>query len=215
MRTLLVLVSVFGAAFAGVGILTPREEAEVLQLYRTHCGGWGSSGQEHGWGSIHCKRSPEELTQTAHYNVRVPGSSGGAQTIFVQPPAVRYNHRVQIQGSGGAGSQTKVYVLPQKATHQLTSDFRPGQNGEAKTQVFFLKGDNSNSVSGGSGGGGYGAPANQSPPQGNYGPPPNQTPQNYGPPNNQPPQSYRTLLQNFGPPPQNYGPPPAQGGWGK
>lgn len=108
-----------------MGTLSPQEEAEALQLFQRLCSGYGAEGQDIGGTLVYCKRANGDRQETLNHNVNVQDSSRPpAQVVFVQPPPVRYQHRVLVQGSAGQGQQTKVYVLPQKATHELQADYR-------------------------------------------------------------------------------------------
>jgi len=174
MKTLLVIASVLGVAYAGVGTLSPQEEAEALQLFERLCSGYGAEGQDVGGTLVYCKRGNDDRQETLNHNVNVQDTSKGqAQVVFVQPPPVRYQHRVLVQGSGAQGQQTKVYVLPQKATHELSADYRGQQAAPVKPTVYFLKGGDSASK----------PPAYGAPPPSSYGPPQQQAPGNsYGAP---------------------------------
>ncbi|CAL8128648.1 unnamed protein product [Orchesella dallaii] len=168
MKQFMVIATLLGVAYAGVGHLSPSEEAEVLILFHKLCSGYGSevNGQDLGWARVYCKRASGVITESQTHKVKVPGLSGQAQTVFVQPPPVRYHHNVEIVSDGGQGGQTKIYVLPQTATHTVHAKghIKPGT--QVKPVVYFLKGGSS-SISGG-----YGTP--QQPFQPGYGmtPPP-------------------------------------------
>jgi len=170
MKTFLVIASLLGVAYAGVGTLSPQEEAEALQLFERLCSGYGAEGQDIGGTLVYCKRGNQDRQETLSHNVNVQDDSRTpAQVVFVQPPPVRYQHRVLVQGSGAQGQQTKVYVLPQQATHELSADYRGQQAAPVKPTVYFLKGGDSS-----------GSP----PPPSSYGPPtqPQQPQQPYGAP---------------------------------
>lgn len=126
-----------------MGTLSPQEEADALQLFQRLCSGYGSEGgQDIGGMLVYCKRGNGDRQETLNHNVNVQDTSRQpAQVVFVQPPPVRYQHRVLVQGSGAQGQQTKVYVLPQQATHQLSADYRGQQAVAVKPTVYFLKGD--------------------------------------------------------------------------
>jgi len=235
MRTLLIIAYVIGVAYAGVGQLSLSEEQDALNLFNRLCSGYGSDGQDIGGTRVFCKRGQGEITETQNHRVTVPGSSGQSQTVFVQPPSVRYVHTVDIVSSGGQGTQTKIYVLPQTSTHTINPNIQQRPGSQVKPVVYFLKGG----ISSGSSSGGYGPPANQ-PPSSGYGPPQQtQPPQGYGPPPSrtsfgppaplsyspplsasQPPSSYGLppTRTSYGPPPtqppQGYGPPPAPSSYG-
>ncbi|CAL8128649.1 unnamed protein product [Orchesella dallaii] len=164
----LILAIAFGAAYArpGVGHLSPSEEAEILNLYGKLCSGYGSDGQDLGWTRVYCKRAGGEITESTNHRVNVPGQSGQGQTVFVQPPSARYHHNVEIVSDGGQGGQTKIYVLPQTATHTVTPNVHSKPGTQVKPVVYFLKGGSSSSNS-------YGPP--QQPSQPGYGAPPPDT----------------------------------------
>ncbi|CAL8128650.1 unnamed protein product [Orchesella dallaii] len=210
-----VIASILGVAYAGVGHLSPSEEADALQLFHKICSGYGSegAGQDLGWTRVYCKKASGVITESQNHMVKVPGQSGQAQTVFVQPPPARYHHKVEIVSDGGQGGQTKIYVLPQTATHTVHAKghIKPGT--QVKPVVYFLKGGSSSNP------GGYGPPQQPSPPE--YGPPavlppPQQpSPPEYGPPAAFPlPEKHEPLPpSNYGPPakqphPPSYGPPP-------
>lgn len=161
-----VLASVLGVAYAGVGTLSPQEEADALQLFERLCSGYGSEqGTDIGGTLVYCKRAQGGRQETLNHNVNVQDTSRApGQVVFVQPPPVRYQHRVLVQGSGSQGQQTKVYVLPQQATHELTADYRGQSATPVKPTVYFLKGDGSSSSSTG-----YGPPPSNPAPQPNPG----------------------------------------------
>jgi len=209
MRTLLIIASVIGVAYAGVGQLSLSEEQDALNLFNRLCSGYGSDGQDLGGTRVYCKRGQGEITETQNHRVTVPGSSGQSQTVFVQPPSVRYVHTVDIVSSGGQGTQTKIYVLPQKATHTINPNVQQRPGSQVKPVVYFLKGGISSSSSSGGYGpsSGYGPPQQTQPPQG-YGPPPSRT--SFGPPA---PLSYSPPLP-VSQPPSSYGPPPAPSSYG-
>ncbi|ODM97733.1 hypothetical protein Ocin01_08946 [Orchesella cincta] len=149
MRTFLILASALGVAYAG---------------------GYGADGQDVGWTRVYCKRGNGEITENTNHRVNVPGSSGQAQTVFIQPPPARYNHNVEIWSGGNQGGQTKIYVLPQKATHTVTPNVQKTPGTQVKPVVYFLNKGGSSSSSNS-----YGPPANV--PPSNYGAPP---PTGYG-----------------------------------
>ncbi|CAL8100386.1 unnamed protein product [Orchesella dallaii] len=175
MRTLLILASALGVAYAGVGTLSPSEEAEALQLFARLCSGYGAEGQDIGGTLVYCKRGKDDRTERLNHNVNVQDNTRQpGQVVFVQPPPVRYQHRVLVQGQGAQGQQTKVYVLPQQASHDLSADYRGGQVNAVKPVVYFLKGGESGGSSG------YGAPTRQI--ETSYGSPSSQPGANYGAP---------------------------------
>lgn len=204
-----------GVAYAGVGNLTPQEEAEALKMFERLCSGYGAEGQDIGGVLVYCKRGPGDRQEVLNHNVNVQDNTKQpAQVVFVQPPPVRYTHRVWVQGQGAQGQQTKVYVLPQQATHELTADYKGQQAQAVKPTVYFLKGDSN---------GGYGPaqppPSNYGPPPSNYGPPPSAPSNNYGAPPSAPSNNYgpppKAPGNSYGPPPKapgnSYGPPPQPG----
>ncbi|ODM97734.1 hypothetical protein Ocin01_08947 [Orchesella cincta] len=190
MRTFLIFAAAFGVAYAGVGVLSPSEEAEALQLFAKLCSGYGSDGQDIGWTRVYCKRGSGEITENTNHKVNVPGSSGQAQTVFIQPPPARYHHNVEIWSGGNQGGQTKIYVLPQKATHTVTPNVQKTPGTQVKPVVYFLNNGASSTSTG------YGPPSKQ-PSAPSYGspPPPHKPPQNYGPPAKLPPPSYEVPIE--------------------
>jgi hypothetical protein len=140
-------------AHAGVRELNNREEQDALQLYLRVCGqGQGAEGSRNIDGfNIHCKSPRQQVVQEVlNHQVNVQGSPNQQQDIvFVQPPAVNYQHNLQLNGSPGQGGQTKIYVLPQQANHQLATNFNLGQITRSKPEVHFLNrnGQNNNIVS--------------------------------------------------------------------
>ncbi|CAL8128668.1 unnamed protein product [Orchesella dallaii] len=156
MRTLLLLAASLGVAYAGVGQLSPSEEADALSLFNRLCNGRGSEGQDIGGTLVYCKRGPGEISESQNHRVRVPGSQGKAQAVFVQPPPARYHHNVDIVSEGGEGGRTKIYVLPQQATHTVTPNILPQPGTQTKPIVYFL-GGNGGGRSGGGGGGSSGS----------------------------------------------------------
>jgi len=165
MRTFLVLAAALGVAYAGVGQLSPSEEAEALNLFDRLCNGYNAEGQDIGGTRVYCKRASGETSQTTNHRVTVPGQNGQGQTVFVQPPPARYQHNVDIVSEGGEGGRTKIYVLPQQATHTVTPNVVTNPGTQTKPVVYFLKGGSSsgssNSIRGGSSGSvgnSYGAP---------------------------------------------------------
>jgi len=193
MKTFLLIASCLGVALAGVGHLSPSEEADILHLFEKLCNGYGSEGQDIGWTRVYCKRGSGEITETKHHQVNVPGSSGQAQTVFVQPPPARYHHKVEVISGGGQGGQTKIYVLPQTATHHVTPKVQTHPGTQVKPVVYFLKGGSSS---------GYGPPSKVPPPSHHYEISP---PSSYGPPAKQQPPS-----QGYGHPPPPPPPPPTK-----
>lgn len=112
-------------AHAGVRELSPQEEAEALQLFDQICGQGYSEGTQLGDTLVYCKRARGENSETLNHQVQVnSGSQGQNQVVFVQPPPVKYLHRVAISGSSGSSSGAKIYVLPQKASHTLEAQVR-------------------------------------------------------------------------------------------
>jgi len=157
MRALLILSTacLLAPAFAGVRELSPQEEAEALQLFSQICGS-GSEGTNLGDTLVYCKRAKGDLQETLNHQVQVNGNSAGQnQVVFVQPPPVKYLHRVAITGQGAQGQQAKIYVLPQKATHELQAQYQGGATQAQKPVVYFLKGNNNGGNNGGNNNGGY------------------------------------------------------------
>jgi len=145
MKTFLILAIALGVAYGrpGVGHLSPSEEAEALHLFNKLCSGYGSDGQDLGWTKVYCKRASGEITESTNHRVNLPGQSGQAQTVFVQPPPARYHHNVEVISGGGQGGQTKIYVLPQTATHHVTPKVHQTPGTQVKPVVYFLKGGSS------------------------------------------------------------------------
>ncbi|CAL8128647.1 unnamed protein product [Orchesella dallaii] len=204
MKTFLILASALGVAYAGVGQLSPSEEADALNLFDRLCSGYGAEGQDIGGTLVYCKRASGEISETRNHRVNVPGQNGQSQTVFIQPPPARYQHNVEIVSDGNQGGQTKIYVLPQQASHTINPQIQQNPGTQSKPVVYFLKGGNSNS---GSVRSDYGAPA----------PPPPQPilRESYGAPAPPPPQPI--LRESYGAPAQpvvrsGYGAPePLQG----
>ncbi|CAL8128672.1 unnamed protein product [Orchesella dallaii] len=146
MRFLVVFASVLAVGYAGVGQLNPNEEAEALRLFNSICGG-GSEGQNIGGSTVYCKRAPGEINESRNHRVRVSGQSGNNQAVFIQPPPARYHHNVDIISGGGPDDRTKIYVLPQQATHTINANFEQTPGGQNKPVVYFLRGGNSESGS--------------------------------------------------------------------
>jgi len=158
MRTFLILASALGVAYAGVGQLSPSEEQDALALFDRLCSGYGAEGQDIGGTRVYCKRASGEITETQNHRVNVPGQNGQGQTVFIQPPPARYQHNVEIVSDGGQGGQTKIYVLPQQATHTVTPNVVTNPGTQTKPVVYFLRGGSSSSSVRGAEPG-YGAPA--------------------------------------------------------
>ncbi|ODM92763.1 hypothetical protein Ocin01_13923 [Orchesella cincta] len=178
-----ILASFIGVTYAGVGVLGPREEAEALQLFANICSGYGSDG---GRDIVYCKRGSGQLTETAHHQVRVPGGgSGAAQTVFIQPPPVRYIHRVQIQGGGGGGGVVEVkprFTCCHKGLIMRYLQITDLDRVEMAVvqEVVVAAAEAAMGVPAPQPPSNYGAPAAQ--PPSNYGVPPAQLPSNYGAP---------------------------------
>lgn len=168
---------------AGVGILSPQEEARAFELWTKFCLGpnqVGPYGTNYGPTQVYCKIATGEQEETYNHQIQIPPSTQvHSQVVFVRPPPVRYNHLVHITGSAGPKSPpAKIYVLPQKNSHQISTSYIPGQAEKPeKPVVYFLKG--SQGVIEGS----------QVSPPPEYGPPSNQVspPPQYGPPQSQQP----------------------------
>ncbi|CAL8128679.1 unnamed protein product [Orchesella dallaii] len=189
MKTLLIFASALSIAYAGVGTLSPSEEAEALNLFNRLCNGYNSEGQVVGGTRVYCKRGSGEISESRNHRVSIPGQSGSGQTVFIQPPAARYHHNVEIVAGGGEGDRTKIYVLPQQATHTINPNIQQTPGTQNKPVVYFLKGGSSSGSSSGSNQGSYGPPPSNTnygapPSKPNYGAPPSQT--NYGPPASKP-----------------------------
>jgi len=144
---------------AGVGQLSPAEEEDVLILFAKVCADGRSEGAQIGDSKVYCKNSPDLLSEIVNHQVTVPGTALGDQVVFIRPPPVVYKHNVNIQGSGGAAQKTKIYVLPQKSQHEISSQFNPGPTVTQKPTVYFLKSDGSSE--GANFGYRYGAPLPQ------------------------------------------------------
>ncbi|ODM97736.1 hypothetical protein Ocin01_08945 [Orchesella cincta] len=173
MRTFLILAAAFGVAYAGVRELTPSEEADALDLFNRLCSGYGSDGQDVGGTRVYCKRANGEINESQNH----------------RPPPARYQHNVEIVSEGGEGGQTKIYVLPQQATHTVTPNVQQNPGSQTKPVVYFLKGGSSSSSVRGQDPG-YGAP-----------PPPPQIRDSYG----APPQAQPVLRSSYGAPEVNQG----------
>jgi len=92
--------------------------------------------------NIHCKSATEDYWDTIKHKVVVPqGPPSPGQILFVSPPAVHYKHQIWLnQNEVGNGQKTKIYVLPQKASHQIQTHFKPSDAVTPnKPSVFFLK----------------------------------------------------------------------------
>jgi len=156
MKVLLILSTacLFAPALAGVRELSPQEEQEALQLFAQICG-QGSEGSRLGDTLVYCKRARGDLQETLNHQVQVDGNAPGqSQVVFVQPPPVKYLHRVAITGQGAQGQQAKIYVLPQKATHELQAQYQGGATQAQKPVVYFLKGNPNGGNNGGNNNGG-------------------------------------------------------------
>ncbi|OXA55632.1 hypothetical protein Fcan01_09627 [Folsomia candida] len=124
----------FAVAHAGVGILSPQEEADVLQLFAKLCGSRSEGGD---WGGA--RFGPGENVEIVNHNVEVPAPAIPDSVVFVQPPPVTYKHNVAVQGGVGIAPRTKIYVLPQRSQHSITSQYNPGDVVTSKPNVYFLK----------------------------------------------------------------------------
>lgn len=139
------LFQVFVALFisvsqAGVGVLSPQDEANALQLFHSMCA-QGGGGGDYGEYRVWCKSSGQDYQEEVlTHQVHVPqGAATPGQIVFVQAPPISYRHNIQLSGAPGGQQSSKIYVLPQKATHSIEATYRPGGNpGSAKPQVFFL-----------------------------------------------------------------------------
>lgn len=139
-----VIIAFFGLvayASAGVGVLSPAEEQDVLNLFAKVCSDGRSEGAQIGDNKVYCKNAPDLISEIVNHQVTVPGTQIGDQVVFIRPPPVVYKHNVQIQGSGGTNQKTKIYVLPQKSQHEISSQYNPGVTVTQKPTVYFLKSD--------------------------------------------------------------------------
>ncbi|CAL8128673.1 unnamed protein product [Orchesella dallaii] len=199
MQKSLIFMSILGVVYAGVGQLSPNEEAEAINLFNNLCSGYGSDGQDIGGSRVYCKRGSGEITESQNHRLNVQGQSGLGQTVFVQPPPARYHHNVEILSDGGPGGQTKIYVLPQEATHSITPNVQQGHVTQSKPVVYFLNGRSSSSSNSNSIRGGYGSPPSSS----------QQIREGYGASQVIQPVRNAPVRDNFGPPQS----PPSHGGY--
>ncbi|XP_021952582.1 uncharacterized protein LOC110849480 isoform X2 [Folsomia candida] len=138
------LISVFtsvliSCSYAGVGVLSPQEEQNVLNLFHRMCSHNRNDAADLGDFTVFCKSARDDQEETLVHQVHVPqGPPQPANVVFVSPPAVRYQHQIVLKGSPGQAQANKIYVLPQKATHSLHATFNPGHNPTSKPMVFFL-----------------------------------------------------------------------------
>ncbi|CAL8124298.1 unnamed protein product [Orchesella dallaii] len=138
---IIALLGLVAVAYGGVGVLSPAEEQDVLALYLKICSDGRSEASQVGDAKIFCKNSPDLLSEIVNHQVQVPGTALGDQVVFIRPPPVVYKHNVNIQGGGGAAQKTKIYVLPQKSQHEISSQYNPGPTVTQKPTVYFLKSD--------------------------------------------------------------------------
>ncbi|OXA44326.1 uncharacterized protein LOC110857658 [Folsomia candida] len=130
--------SYFSVVNAGVGILSPPEEADAWELFAKFCGS-GSEGGDWGGARVWCKFGPGENLEVINHNVEAPAAVIPDSVVFVQPPPVTYKHNIAVQGGTGIAPRTKIYVLPQKSSHSITSEYNPGAVVTSKPNVFFLR----------------------------------------------------------------------------
>ncbi|OXA56188.1 uncharacterized protein LOC110849484 [Folsomia candida] len=142
MKVILVLLSMIGACYGGVGVLTPEIEAEALRLWQAYCDG-ASEGGTDGATSIFCKKSGEKIEETLTHEHALAGGEGAKeQVVFVQPPSYHYKHDVVVSGGGGAAGKTVIYVKAAKNTHEVNvQDQTVAGAGPSKPTLFFLKGN--------------------------------------------------------------------------
>jgi len=176
MKVLLVLASLMAVAYAGVGVLTAREEAEAVRLYQLYCAGTSDQGSD-GSTFVYCKRSREDTSENLQHTINVqPPPEAPRQVVFVQPPSTQYRHNVVINGEAGQQQKTTIYVLPQKNSHVLDyTDNRPPGGTPIKPSLFFLKNNPGEAESD------IGAQPG-SPPPGGYLPPKSEPGYKYAPP---------------------------------
>ncbi|CAL8128670.1 unnamed protein product [Orchesella dallaii] len=180
MRVLMIVAaSLLGVAYAGVGRLTASEEANIISIFKRACNGAGPEEQNIGGMRVYCKKGPGETNHRETHEVTVKPEPGSAQAVFVEPPPANYQHDVIIRTQPGEGDETKVYVLPQQATHTINPKVIRPPGTHSKPTVYFLNGGNGGGRSGSSSSSGFNPnsiqgeyiPSSSQPIQNSYGTP--------------------------------------------
>ena len=139
-----------GLTFGGTRQARPGEEQRALSLWRRYCEGGNDGGVDSNGNFIHCKHPlTSKTSQTRTLTARIGGGRTGKdkeeQYIFVQPPTLHFNHKINLDESGFQQPKTIVYVQPAKTSHSYTSniDSRKEEAEHVKPELVFLS-DKSN-----------------------------------------------------------------------
>lgn len=153
---------------AGARTLSPDESQEILSLFERHCGS-GNPGSQDGNTFYYCKLSTDTIKESKDYSKEIDSKDTPSQVVFVRPPSYEFNHNVALIGSPGKPQDTKIYVLPSTASHNLEfQDQRSGNIEAKKPSLYFLSNRQTNYDGTGSGTNPIGAIVTQRPPQTGY-----------------------------------------------
>lgn len=241
LQFLLVLVQSLSTPVLGTGSDLPEDQVEeVLALYRKHCkpsyGGYGYDydPNQGGYGfpsggygpsppkvNFFCKEGREDYYEKPNKQIiKIPAEKPRKNIVFVEAPTLKVKHNINLIGSG-MQNKVRVYVLPQKNSHQVKVWDKRVQGTVGKPQVFFLKNHDKSAIQGPKPS--YGVPHEVTSPRPSYGPPPTHeilttVRPSYGPPATvTAPSTTTTLRPSYGPPQEevttprpSYGPPHVQ-----
>lgn len=158
-----VLSAVLVAVNAGGKTLSAAESEQHLRNFNLFCSpaaGGRSEANQDGNTMYYCKTADEPITVKVDHEEELRGGETPKQVIYIQPPPYVYRHNIGVKGSPGSPQQTEIFVLPQKATHELSISDQRSQTQATKPSLYFLTGSADESA----GVGAIRRPANSPPP---------------------------------------------------